>query len=665
MDLPRLTLLNRLSFHISAERERFLYLVQERSSGKLFAVSRPMMTGLRKLAGRVGERASANEPVTDDEVRAGYGFLHAFQTLSEGALAARKPFNPVFMSIELLDAGRLQSKLAPLANALVSTRFVVFLLLLAGLCFMLGSRNDWAILTVFETVLSLQAIVTFGLIAPVLKIVHEAGHILAATRYGVSVRKAGINLIGFFPMPFVDCTEADISAARGQRIVIGAAGIFVDVTIGLLAFAAWHVVQGDFLRTLLGNVFMFSTLNSLLFNANPLIKLDGYFILADALGRRNLYTAGSRSLKEGLRFGVSLGGDGAFPGSRFEALSAVYALAAFCYRVNILFVISMALIPQYLGLGALAVAWGGYVMFAAPLLQGAPAPQTETGPQKPVRSRRQRFVPVVLAGLLAGGLFVPLPFQTVTALNLDTAASYQVSVQSSGFVEHVHPTGPVEGGALLLKLSNPSLHNEEGLLLAQLKQAEAAYEHARASSPADADTAFRQVASLAEQARIAASKREALASAGGETGTFIAYSIILPGTYLSRGTAFGAVYPSSGAARLTGDFPERYVTKFQGGVRRAELRFQGRYSAIDPASVTLQAIMSFDRESGARTYVVKTEVDRPAQSLLGQPGELKLVYAAEPLWSHIAFWFEGLVANLRESELVERSNRLDETKAAN
>ena len=68
--------------------------------------------------------------------------------------------------------------------------------------------------------LSLQSLLTFALIAPVLKLFHETGHVLAATRFGVPVRRAGVILIALFPLPFVDCSEADFRARRGQRILI-------------------------------------------------------------------------------------------------------------------------------------------------------------------------------------------------------------------------------------------------------------------------------------------------------------------------------------------------------------------------------------------------------------------------------------------------------------
>ncbi len=85
----------------------------------------------------------------------------------------------------------------------------------------------------------------------------------------------------FYPQwPTVKKDGIAIAKAVGlvfhERFWLPVKGIWVDLIIGLLAFILWHFTSGSFLQTIFGNIFLYSTLNSLLFNMNPLIKLDGY-----------------------------------------------------------------------------------------------------------------------------------------------------------------------------------------------------------------------------------------------------------------------------------------------------------------------------------------------------------------------------------------------------
>ena len=161
---------------------------------------------------------------------------------------------------------------------------------LATLVFYIGMQNDCAIAAEFKGVFNRQALLTFGLIAPFLKIMHLFGHTLEATRFGVRVRQVGVNLIGLYPLPFVDCSVADHTARRRDRILISIAGLMTDFLICLIAFVVWHFADNNVVQSVAGRVFAFSTISSILFNANPLMKFDGYYVMVDQIGQRNLYT---------------------------------------------------------------------------------------------------------------------------------------------------------------------------------------------------------------------------------------------------------------------------------------------------------------------------------------------------------------------------------------
>ncbi|MFT6660669.1 MAG: hypothetical protein ACJA0K_000646 [Maricaulis maris] len=165
----------------------------------------------------------------------------------------------------------------------------------------------------------------------------------------------------------MDCSDADVSANRKQRGIISLAGLFTDLLLGVVIFTAWHFTTGDFLRALIGNLFVYLTMNSVLFNANPLVKLDGYFALIDLVRYRNLSQDGGRYFKRLQHWLSAFGRRGEAPGRTHEAASLTFAVISFLYRIYIVGFIAYSLLPRYMGLGAVVVRWGMIAMFLSPL----------------------------------------------------------------------------------------------------------------------------------------------------------------------------------------------------------------------------------------------------------------------------------------------------------
>ncbi|GGE38917.1 zinc metalloprotease [Actibacterium pelagium] len=654
MDLPRPALLNQLSLRLSAEGRRLIYLVQDRSSGRIFTAPRNLALSLRRMKAAQAGVKGAKETLDEEAAKEAFGFLHLVQNMRDAELLKRKPFNPVFLGIPLFNVAPFQPALKGLARALVGPWYLVGLGLLALLCLWIGMSSDWVIMGAFNGIFSFEALVTFGLIAPVLKVIHEFGHVLVATRFGVPVRKAGLYLIGLYPMPFVDCTEADMTARRGHRIAISLAGLTVDVTIGLLAFVAWHFTAGTYLHSLLGNIFVFSTLNSILFNANPLIKLDGYFAMIDIFGLRNLYSRASGVLREFRQWVSSLGRAGALPQGWGQVGMLTYSLAAFLYRLNILWVIAAALVPRHLGLGALVVGWGGYVMFAAPMLQDRPNTPADATPP----SRKWVFRGGVLAALGAALAFVQLPYRVVVPVSLDLSEHYLLSVQTPGFLSTPLTSAQLEDRAKVTQLTNPAILEDLRLMKQDLEGARLAYDAVQGVHPAQAIAAQEQIDSYT--ARIAIMEREigALTLTTASQALFLPDPLSGPGEFKRAGEPIGYALPTEGQAHMTGDFPERYVQKYQDALMDAELRWDGAFDPVPITALRLKAVPTLDAATGTRSYQLKLVLPQSAQAVAGKPGLLKIRFQPEPLWRHAQFFAQGLLATYRDSQLLDRADYL-------
>ncbi|MEM8910534.1 MAG: site-2 protease family protein [Planctomycetota bacterium] len=128
-----------------------------------------------------------------------------------------------------------------------------------------------------------------------LKVVHEAGHAIAAKRLGVRIGHAGVMFFLFAPIAYVDVTAAWSLPQRWFRVAIALAGIYVELIVASIAFWVWCFTEG-FISHLAAQVFFVGGPATLLVNANPLLRLDGYYVVSDATEIPNLRGRGRAQL---------------------------------------------------------------------------------------------------------------------------------------------------------------------------------------------------------------------------------------------------------------------------------------------------------------------------------------------------------------------------------
>ena len=126
------------------------------------------------------------------------------------------------------------------------------------------------------------------LVYPFVKALHELGHAFAAKVFGGEVHDMGIMLLVLFPVPYVDASSASVLADKRKRMIVGAAGIGVELFLASVALFVWLAVEPGSVRSLALAVMSVGGLSTLLFNGNPLLRFDGYYVLADALEIPNL-----------------------------------------------------------------------------------------------------------------------------------------------------------------------------------------------------------------------------------------------------------------------------------------------------------------------------------------------------------------------------------------
>ena len=210
------------------------------------------------------------------------------------------------------------------------------------------------------------------LLYPLVKGAHELAHGLVAKRYGAAVNEMGITFLVFVPVPYVDASDTVAFADKRQRMAVAAAGIGMELMLAALALATWLAVDAGAVRDLAFGVLLIGGVSSLLFNGNPLLRFDGYYVLSDAIEIPNLATRSNAwygYLARRHLFGVpSLASPATAAGERRWLLA--YAPLSWGYRLLIGIAIAIFLIDRVPSIGILlAVALVGS-QFLLPLARG-------------------------------------------------------------------------------------------------------------------------------------------------------------------------------------------------------------------------------------------------------------------------------------------------------
>lgn len=140
----------------------------------------------------------------------------------------------------------------------------------------------------FQSLRSPAILVGYGTIFLGTRLFHEFGHAVVCKRAGASCKDAGIIVSFGMLCPYVDITEAWKTGSRLARIGIALAGIYSECVLAFFAAVVWLTTHPGWAHDVALQTLLVCTVTTLLFNANPLMKYDGYFVLCDWLNTQNL-----------------------------------------------------------------------------------------------------------------------------------------------------------------------------------------------------------------------------------------------------------------------------------------------------------------------------------------------------------------------------------------
>jgi putative peptide zinc metalloprotease protein len=305
----------------------------------------------------------------------------------------------------------------------------------------------------------------FVIVLCVTKVFHEFGHGLSCKRLGGECHEIGFMLLVLTPCLYCNVSDSWRLPNKWHRAAIGAAGMYVEVILATIATFVWWFVQPGLIQDICLRVMLISSISTILFNGNPLLRFDGYYIMSDVLEIPNLYQKSNKALTTLLGrhwLGLEIPDDQLMPSNRPWAF-AMFTTAAFCYRwfvlLSIVWFLTKMLEPYHLESVGIGIALFSAVgMLAMP---GYKLYKYMSVPGRMHQVKKVRFSAVLLCVLAVVGLVLCFPLPHYLRCNLVVMPSQieTIWVKKSGLIESVDvkPGEVVEKGQTIAKLKNIEL----------------------------------------------------------------------------------------------------------------------------------------------------------------------------------------------------------------
>lgn len=299
----------------------------------------------------------------------------------------------------------------------------------------------------------------------VTKILHELGHALACRHYGGECHEIGVAFLIFSPCLYCDVSDSWMLASRRKRMAIAAAGMYVECILSSLAVLVWWNSHAGLLQQLCLAVFLITHITTLLFNLNPLLRLDGYYILCDWLEIPNLRSkADSMFERIWLRWcwGIKLEPAPSTPSLHSQVRLGLFAVVSAVYRWSLTIAVCYSLyhLLHPYGLGTVGLAIGVASLLFTFLAWGNRMVDIS---QKHRDQMVKSYRPLVTAGALVLAIFmalwVPVPWYITVPMVVQPHQAEQIYIDQPGRLVsiHVQPGDQVKRGDVLLELQDTRL----------------------------------------------------------------------------------------------------------------------------------------------------------------------------------------------------------------
>lgn len=388
--------------------------------------------------------------------------------------------NPLAIRFRGFDPDRLLNLLSPLADRLLSRgALLLSAMLVLGALVLVAARFEvlQARLPDREVFFGASNLAWLGVTLALTKVLHELGHALTLKRQGGECHEMGVMLLVFTPCLYCNVSDAWMLPGKWQRAAVGAAGIGVELVLAAVCTFLWWFSQPGLLNALCLNVMFVCSVSTLLINGNPLLRYDGYYVLADLTETPNLSAQASAILRSDLAallLGVDLRTEQEPRLGRRAAL-ALYAGASVVYRSMLLFgvlwYLYKTLQPHRLEVLAAALSYAAAAGFVIPPLLQFGRFLSNPVWRRLVRWRRAAVSSLLIMAAAALLLGIPWPHRIRTPALLQAMDARRIYAAVPGrLVEGREEGSLVRAGETVARLENSDLQLEIERLTGQVDQ---------------------------------------------------------------------------------------------------------------------------------------------------------------------------------------------------
>ncbi len=609
----------RLRTHVELHRQRFRgelwYVVQDHQTGRFHRLSPAGYHAVCLMDGRrtvdaiwraVSDKLGEEQPTQEEMVRL-LSMLHGSDLLvgelppdlDELALRSErqgrsallmKLRNPLALRLPLFDPDRFLTATLPLVRPLFSVTGLILwaTLVLAG-CVI--AAMNWSALAgnIVDQAFSVQNVLLMIVLYPGIKAIHEFGHAYATKVWGGEVHEMGVMLLVLVPVPYVDATASSAFREPWRRAVVGGAGIMIEAALAAIAIIVWANAEPGLVRAVAFNVALIGGASTILFNGNPLLRFDGYYVLSDLVGIPNLSASANKYFFEVVQraaFGIATTTMVA-SAAGVRGWLLFYAVASFLYRTMITLTIALFIASKLFFVGIMLAIVTVFTAFVLPLLKGIK--YLLTNAQLHAHRRRALFISGLATAALAGLLlFIPLPYATLAEGVVWIGENATIRARTDGSIVTV--TDPQQtvsaAGAELVSMADPILAASVEVLQSQRDELNLRLEAVKLNDAVQGNMLREQIRHTEGQLNVSRRRIADLTIRSGKDGRFLTAmpASDMSGRFLKRGDTIGyLVGDDDKIVRVV--VPQADVDLIRRRTQRIDIRLAEDFAHVLPATL--------------------------------------------------------------------------------
>ena len=584
------------------------------------------------------------------------------ELFKRGSDAKRKKWlgklkSPLSIQIPMIDPNQFLTRTLKYVQPVFSkVSLALYCLFILYALFLVGQNLDALTKNIADRVLAADNLLLMWLIYPIVKLLHELGHGYVLKRNGGEVHELGIMLLVFLPMPYVDASAATAFADKKQRMLVGMAGILVELFLAALAVLVWVNSESGLVNSIAFNLIFIVGISTILVNGNPLLRYDGYYVLCDYLETPNLGQRANQYwgwLSKRVLFGTK-----GFQSPAYDKREALwlffYGFSALVYRLALMISIILFVAQQYFAVGVLLAIWsltGTFIWPNLKILKNAWGDK-DAGP----KGRSPKVVmPIVAAAFIFLLAILPLPLSTSVEGVMHMKDDRRVLGGENCFIDNLHQVAgaEVEIGDLLVSCENPRLQASSKTLSKQYAEV-VAQRQGVWDDPVRIKIFDEEIARLENEIKENRLQLDALNIYAEVQGTWwVTNADDLDGQYISRGKLIGYVISNRDVSVL-GMIPESEIDLVRTKVDSVTvMKSSNIRSYLTPTSwkvypsATKDVVSAVLSEEGGGTVVMNPSENKPISvkryflidlafetlpsPLVGERLLIKFIHPSEPI----------------------------------